>query len=80
MKELSAEKDMILASNKSLAEFNLSQEPKLVENRRKLLDLHNQANELVTNVTEKKSRLGTYILHSSILTTTSYTLLHVCSR
>ncbi|KAG1714670.1 Vacuolar protein sorting-associated protein 37B [Nymphon striatum] len=66
MKELASEKEMILTSNKSLAEFNLSQEPKLVEKRTQLLELHKQANELVTDVTEKKSSLETLENQTSV--------------
>lgn len=58
MKQLASEKEMILASNKSLAEYNLSQEPVLIERRQTLLNVHNSANQLITEVTEKKSKLG----------------------
>lgn len=42
-----------MASNKSLAEFNLSKQPELEEGKQILKNLSEQANQLCINVKEK---------------------------
>jgi len=50
MKALYNEKEMLLASNKSLAEYNLSQEPVLREAKEKLLEKYTEATRLSEEV------------------------------
>ena len=50
IKNLYSEKEMLLASNKSLAEYNLSQEPALTEARVRLQERHREANRAAEQV------------------------------
>ncbi|XP_066591383.1 vacuolar protein sorting-associated protein 37B [Prorops nasuta] len=52
-KELETEKEMLIASNRSLAEFNLSKQPELQENKRSLRELSEKGNELCLRVKQK---------------------------
>lgn len=44
---------MLMASNRSLAEFNLSKQPELEEGKQVLKELSEQANQLCTSVRSK---------------------------
>jgi len=44
---------MLMASNRSLAEFNLSKQPELEEGKQILKELSEQANQLCTSVKNK---------------------------
>lgn len=48
---------MLLASNKSLAEYNLSWEPKLNAGKQKLVELYHTASQLAQSRQEKESKL-----------------------
>ncbi|XP_012224404.1 vacuolar protein sorting-associated protein 37B [Linepithema humile] len=52
-KEFETEKEMLMASNRSLAEFNLSKQPELEDGKQVLKELSEQANQLCTNVKGK---------------------------
>ncbi|XP_029163187.1 vacuolar protein sorting-associated protein 37B [Nylanderia fulva] len=52
-KNLETEKEMLMASNRSLAEFNLSKQPELEEGKQMLKELSEQANQLCTSVKSK---------------------------
>lgn len=52
-KNLETEKEMLMASNRSLAEFNLSKQPELEEGKQELKRLSEQTNLLCTNVRDK---------------------------
>ena len=49
---------MLLASNKSLAEYNLSWEPKLNAGKQKLVELYQTASQLERSQEEKEKRMG----------------------
>ncbi|XP_057331782.1 vacuolar protein sorting-associated protein 37B [Microplitis mediator] len=49
-KELETEKEMLMASNRSLAEFNLAKQPELEENKKILLELGEKGSDLCINV------------------------------
>ncbi|XP_071448725.1 vacuolar protein sorting-associated protein 37B [Hetaerina americana] len=53
IKNLVTEKEMLMASNKSLAEYNLSKEPNLTEGKQRLLELNETASNLYASVEEK---------------------------
>ena len=57
IKNLYNEKEELMVANKSLAEYNLSQEPHLTAKRTKLTEKHREAIELVSAVKEAKSKL-----------------------
>uniref|UniRef100_A0A0K2V251 Vacuolar protein sortingassociated protein 37Blike [Megachile rotundata] n=1 Tax=Lepeophtheirus salmonis TaxID=72036 RepID=A0A0K2V251_LEPSM len=57
VKELYREKEMLLASNKSLAEYNLSQKPILESEYEALVTKRNEAVELAKNVKVVRSEL-----------------------
>lgn len=57
MKQQEAEKDMLLASNKSLAEYNLSFEPKLNIGKQKLIELYQIASQLEKTQDEKDKKM-----------------------
>ena len=46
MKAMYSEKEMVMASNKSLAEYNLSQEPVLREAKGRLMEKYGEATRL----------------------------------
>ena len=50
MKAMYSEKEMVMASNKSLAEYNLSQEPVLREAKEQLLEKYGEATRLSEEV------------------------------
>ncbi|CAG5075506.1 Similar to VPS37B: Vacuolar protein sorting-associated protein 37B (Homo sapiens) [Cotesia congregata] len=49
-KELETEKEMLMASNRSLAEFNLAKQPELEESKKILLELGEKGNALCLNI------------------------------
>lgn len=49
---------MTIVKNKSMAEYNLSIEPKLYDMRSKVATLYEEANKLKTELATDKSRLG----------------------
>ncbi|XP_018336127.1 vacuolar protein sorting-associated protein 37B [Agrilus planipennis] len=53
IKEIEAEKETLLASNNSLAEYNLGKEPLLTENREKIHQLSQEGAELSKSVKDK---------------------------
>lgn len=57
MKALYNEKEMLMASNKSLAEYNMSQEPVLREAKEKLLEKYTEATRLSEEVRSLQSQL-----------------------
>ncbi|XP_023012781.2 vacuolar protein sorting 37B [Leptinotarsa decemlineata] len=57
LKEIENEKENMLASNNSMAEFNLSKEPELVEGREKLQELSELGEQLSKSVEEKTKEL-----------------------
>ncbi|XP_064621841.1 vacuolar protein sorting-associated protein 37B-like [Lineus longissimus] len=57
VKNLVSEKQMLMASNKSLAEFNLSREPRLIQGKERLASAHEQAKQLQEEVLENKGKL-----------------------
>lgn len=58
VKQQESEKDVILASNKSLAEYNLSWEPKVTIGKQKLVELYQTACQLEKIVEEKEKKMG----------------------
>lgn len=69
VKNAENEREMLLASNKSLADFNLSREPKLRELRQQLRELYEQAGELMTEAEQNKKTLDSLGGQSSLETT-----------
>lgn len=57
-KDLETEKEMLMASNRSLAEFNLAKQPELEEGKETLRELSEKGNELCTRVKEKLEELS----------------------
>jgi len=51
---------MLIASNQSLAEFNLTKEPDLVSGKERLCEMYNEAEKLYKSVTEKVNTLSKY--------------------
>lgn len=49
---------MLLASNKSLAEYNLTFEPKLKEGKQSLMNLYQQARSLTDELETKRAQYG----------------------
>lgn len=68
MKEIEQEKETLMASNNSMAEFNLSKEPELVEGREKLQELSEEGELLTKNIEEKIKELSkqSYVLFVSL--------------
>ncbi|KZC14292.1 PREDICTED: vacuolar protein sorting-associated protein 37B [Dufourea novaeangliae] len=56
-KDLEAEKEMLMASNRSLAEFNLSKQPELQDGKQILIELSETGNKLCANVKAKLEEL-----------------------
>jgi ESCRT-I complex subunit VPS37 len=57
VKQQEAEKDVLLASNKSLAEYNLTWEPKLNSGKQKLVELYQIASQLERSREEKEKEV-----------------------
>lgn len=57
VKRLQTDKEMTIVKNKSMAEYNLSIEPKLYEMRSKVAAMYEEANKLKTELATDKSRL-----------------------
>jgi len=57
IKDLEAEKEVLLASNRSLAEFNLTKEPQLAEGKRHLQELSETGAALCQRIESKVSEL-----------------------
>jgi len=51
---------MLIASNQSLAEFNLTKEPDLVSGKERLCEMYEEAEKLYKSVTEKVNTLSKY--------------------
>ncbi|XP_031828627.1 vacuolar protein sorting 37B [Nomia melanderi] len=56
-KDLETEKEMLMASNRSLAEFNLSKQPELQDSKQTLKELSERGSSLCANVKEKLEEL-----------------------
>lgn len=56
LKEIENEKENLMASNNSMAEFNLSKEPELVEGREKIEE-QSEVGELLTKTVEEKNKI-----------------------
>jgi ESCRT-I complex subunit VPS37 len=69
IKALESEREMLIASNKSLAEYNLSREPAYRENRQMLMESHKQALELKDEVEKKRDKLNEVSRQTSLDTT-----------
>lgn len=69
VKNAENEREMLLASNKSLADFNLSREPKLRQSRQQLKEQYEQAQELVAEVEQNKKTFDSLGGQSSLETT-----------
>ncbi|XP_078599847.1 vacuolar protein sorting-associated protein 37B-like [Branchiostoma floridae x Branchiostoma japonicum] len=69
VKSLQLEREMLLASNRSLAEFNLEKEPQLVTGRQKLSRVHQEAAELRVLYDEKKQQLESLTQKNDLDTT-----------
>ncbi|KAK7874221.1 hypothetical protein R5R35_006263 [Gryllus longicercus] len=68
-KDLETEKEMIIASNRSLAEFNLAKEPQLQEGKQRLQDLSAKGEELCQSVESKIGELRSKTADLSLDTT-----------
>lgn len=51
---------MLIASNKSLAEYNLGFEPTLKEGKQSLMELYQKARSLTDELETKRAQLGMY--------------------
>ena len=60
MKRLQTDREMTVVKNKSMAEYNLSVEPKLNDLRSKVAGMYEEANRLKTELAKDKSRLGSF--------------------
>lgn len=69
VKNAENEREMLLASNKSLADFNLSREPKLRQSRQRLQELYGIAQELKQEAEQNKKRLDSTGGQASLETT-----------
>ena len=58
MKNLSKDKDGLLVSNASLAEYNLSLEPKLITARQQLADVYTKAVDIQKEYERNMMRIG----------------------
>jgi hypothetical protein len=51
---------MLIASNQSLAEFNLNKEPELISAKERLCEMYDEAEKLYKSVTEKVNTISKY--------------------
>ncbi|XP_076364679.1 vacuolar protein sorting-associated protein 37B-like isoform X1 [Tachypleus tridentatus] len=66
VKDIEAERETLLASNKSLAEFNLNQEPVLLEAREGLSKVYLEAMDLKNEMEENKQKYDETINQESL--------------
>jgi ESCRT-I complex subunit VPS37 len=69
IKALESEREMLIASNKSLAEYNLSKEPTYRQTRQMLLDAHKEALEQRREIDRKRDKLNELSRQTSLDTT-----------
>lgn len=69
IRNVEVEKEMLMASNKSLAEFNLSREPRLRQARQRLIDSYQKASEDFRVIEGKKQQLEELARQTSLDTT-----------
>lgn len=62
LKEVENDKETLMASNNSLAEFNLAKEPELVEGRERLEERSKEGEELSKRVKELSEELSKFFL------------------
>lgn len=60
VKKLEQEKDTLLASNKSIAEYNLTLEPRLIQSRQQLAETYEQAVQIQKGFERNKLKLGLF--------------------
>lgn len=51
---------MLIASNRSLADFNLTKEPELINGKERLCEMYEDAEKLYKSVTEKVNIISKY--------------------
>ncbi|XP_067014746.2 vacuolar protein sorting-associated protein 37B [Anabrus simplex] len=76
-KELETEKEMIIASNRSLAEFNLSKEPQLEQGKERLKELSARGERLCQSIESKVQQLKQHT--NNITTDTALALLQTAA-
>jgi len=69
VKQWESEKEMLMTSNKSLAEFNLTYEPKLTEGKAALMELYERARSLGDEVEIKRAKVESLSSRTSLDTT-----------
>ena len=57
-KELETEKEMLMASNRSLAEYNLVKQPELEEGKQVIRELSERGSQLCSSVQEKLDEIS----------------------
>lgn len=71
VKNLEAERDMLMASVRSLAEFNLTRQPEYESDRSKLLGLVSESNHIVEQIKAKEATLLELTKRTSLQSTLS---------
>lgn len=66
LKEIENEKENLMASNNSMAEYNLSKEPELVEGREKIKELSEIGEELTKSVEDKTKILSKFLCYGNV--------------
>jgi len=69
VKKWENDKEMLIASNKSLAEYNLTFEPKLKEGKQGLMELYQKARSLTDELETKRAQLESLSSRTSLDTT-----------
>lgn len=69
VKKLEQEKDTLLASNKSIAEYNLTLEPRLIQSRQQLAETYEQAVQIQKGFESNKLKLDSCTSNTSLDTT-----------
>lgn len=71
-KNLETEKELLMASNTSLAEFNLSKQPELQEGKQILKELSEKGSRLCMSVKEKLDEISMYSFFFPVLVLVIY--------
>jgi hypothetical protein len=83
MKDVEAEKDMLMARNRSLAEFNLSKEPQLAKGKLQVHELSETGATLCQRIENKVSQHSKFKLNVPLEwgedLSSPYTVPYVCS-
>ena len=74
VQKIGVHRDMLMAGNRSLAEHNLSQKPKLERNRQALIEAHQNKALIQEEFDKNRQKLGKFLFNNGFRHALFYTL------